>query len=75
MIREKITEMIKSELMIYNFDLDADLVKDYEIDSIGLLDFIMSIEEEFDIEISDSELSELKSANDVIAVVERKVGK
>ncbi|MFM1524665.1 MULTISPECIES: acyl carrier protein [Helcococcus] len=75
MIREKITEMIKSELMIDNFDLNADLVKDYEIDSIGLLDFIMSIEEEFDIEISDSELSELKTANDVIAVVEKKAGK
>ncbi|MFM1514968.1 phosphopantetheine-binding protein [Helcococcus ovis] len=75
MIKERIIEMIKSELMIDKFDLDADLVKDYEIDSIGLLDFIMSIEEEFDIEISDSELAELKTVNDVIAVVERKAGK
>ena len=64
---------LRKELDVDEFDLDANLVNEYEIDSIGLLDFIMTVEEEFDIEFEDDELEEIESARDVISLVESKL--
>lgn len=72
MIEEKIVELIKKELNVDDFDLEANLVETYEIDSISLLDFFMIIEDEFDIEFDDEELENLKSAEDIIELVEKK---
>ena len=73
MVEENIIDLIKKELDVDEFDLDANLVNEYEIDSIGLLDFIMTVEEEFDIEFEDDELEEIESARDVISLVESKL--
>lgn len=75
MIRDKIIEMVKEELMVNDLDLNANLLDDYDIDSIGLIEFIMNLEEEFDIQIEDEEIQELKSTEDVIKLVEEKAGK
>lgn len=72
MIEEKIVELIKKELNVDDFDLEENLVDTYEIDSISLLDFFMIIEDEFDIEFEDEELEKLKSAEDIISLVEKK---
>ncbi|EHR33945.1 acyl carrier protein [Helcococcus kunzii] len=72
--KERIIELVKEELMIDDFDLNADLTKDYELDSIALLDFIMNIEEEFDVQFSDKELNELNTVQDIIDLVEEKTG-
>ncbi len=74
MIRDKIIEMVKEELMVNELDLNANLLDDYDIDSIGLIEFIMNLEEEFDIQIEDEEIQELKSTEDVIKLVEEKAG-
>lgn len=73
MVENKIIEIIKAELNVDEFELDENLVETYEIDSIGLLDFFMTIEEEFDIEFEDEELEKLKTANDIIELVEKKL--
>lgn len=72
--KERIIELVKEELMIDDFDLNADLTKDYELDSIALLDFIMNIEEEFDVQFSDKALNELNTVQDIIDLVEEKTG-
>lgn len=73
MVESKIIEIIKKELNVDDFELDQDLVEDFEIDSISLLDFFMTIEDEFDIEFDDEELESLKTANDIIELVESKL--
>lgn len=73
MVENKIVEIIKKELNVNDFGLDQDLVEEYEIDSISLLDFFMTIEDEFDIEFDDDELEKLKTANDIIDLVESKL--
>lgn len=73
MIKDKIIEMVKEELLTDEIDINADLTNDYQIDSIGLIEFIMALEDEFNIEIADEELQELKSTKDVIDLVESKV--
>lgn len=75
MIRETIIDMIKQELMIDEVDLQANLLNDYDIDSIGLIEFIMNLEDEFDIQIEDEEIKSLNSTEDVIKLVEVKTGK
>jgi len=73
MVESKLVEIIKKELNVTDFGLDQDLVEEYEIDSISLLDFFMTIEDEFDIEFDDDELEKLKTANDIIDLVESKL--
>ncbi|WP_103980977.1 acyl carrier protein [Helcococcus massiliensis] len=73
MIKDKIIEMVKEELLTDEIDINADLTNDYQIDSIGLIEFVMSLEDEFNIEIADEELQELRSTKDVIDLVESKV--
>lgn len=73
MIKDKIIEMVKEELLTDEIDINADLSADYQIDSIGLIEFIMALEDEFNIEIADEELQELRSTKDVIDLVESKV--
>lgn len=72
--KERIIELVKEELMIDDFDLNADLSKDYELDSIALLDFVMNIEEQFDVQFSDKELNELNTVQDIINLVDEKTG-
>lgn len=72
MIEEKIVDLIKKELNVEDFSLEEDLVTNYEIDSIALLDFFMIIEDEFDIEFEDEELENLKSAADIVDLIEKK---
>lgn len=73
MIKDKIIEMVKEELLTDEIDINADLTNDYQIDSIGLIEFVMSLEDEFNIEIADEELQELRSTKNVIDLVESKV--
>lgn len=72
MIKEKIIELIKDQLDLDEVDLNQNIEDQEEIDSIELLDFIMTIESEFDIEFDDDELDEIKTLNDVINLVEEK---
>lgn len=72
MVESRILEIIKEELEVDEINLDDDLVEVYEIDSISLLDFFMTIEDEFDIEFEDEELEQLKTINDIIELVEKK---
>lgn len=73
MIEEKIVDLIKNELNISEFGMEEILVEEFEVDSISLLDFFMIIEEEFEIEFEDEELEKLKSAQDIVDLVESKL--
>ena len=56
MIKDRIVELIKEQLDIEEVDLNQNIEDQEEIDSIELLDFIMTVESEFDIEFDDDEL-------------------
>ena len=66
MIQEKVLAMVAEQLGESAIDPSADLQKNYAIDSIGVMDFIMNAEEEFSIQFEDSDLEQLKSVNDVV---------
>lgn len=69
-MKEKITEIICDQLGVDSVDLSADLQKKYDIDSIGVLDFIMTVEETFGIQFHDEDLEKMKSVDDIISRIE-----
>nr|WP_072514332.1 acyl carrier protein [Ndongobacter massiliensis] len=64
-IEEKITAIIEAQIGVSDIDPSADLQKKYEVDSIGVLDFIMTVEEEFSVTFLDKDLAEMKSVQDL----------
>ena len=73
MIREELIELVKENLDINVEKIDFDkAISDYDIDSIDMLDFIMAIEDKYDIEFSDDELDEIEKFSDVISLIESK---
>lgn len=53
---------------------EANLRNDININSIGLLYMAMAIEEEFGIKFQNDDFKEISTVNDVIAIIEKKVG-
>lgn len=73
MIREQLVKLAEENLDIDISDLDFESkISDMDIDSIDLVDFIMVIEEEFDIEFTDEELDEIETLSDIVSLIESK---
>ena len=49
------------------------LKDDLDADSVDLMEFILTIEDEFGIEISDEDIDNLHSVADVLAVIKNKI--
>lgn len=67
-------------ILVDQLDAEEDLVKmesiitdDLGADSLDLADIVMSIEEEFDIEVPDEQLQNIKSVGDIVKYIEEKV--
>ncbi|MDY3006189.1 acyl carrier protein [Anaerococcus sp. AGMB00486] len=73
MIRDELIELVLENLDIDRDDIDFDKnISDYDIDSIDMLDFIMAVEDKYDIEFSDDELDEIEKFSDVVSLIESK---
>ncbi len=73
MIREQLIKLAEENLDIDTSNLDfEEKISDMDIDSIDLVDFIMVIEEEFDIEFTDEELDEIETLSDIVSLIESK---
>ena len=46
---------------------------EYGLDSVRAMDMVVGVEDQFNIEIDDMEIADLKTLNDVIALVEHKL--
>ena len=65
---------IIAESLFVTFDevtLDANFIDDLGADSLGLLEVLMNIEEAFDIEISDEEVTKIVTVLDLIVVAKQ----
>lgn len=72
MIFEKVQKIICDQ-----FDLEEDdvtmntlLEDDLEADSLDLVDLVMSFEDEFQIEVPDEELENIKTVGDIVKYIE-----
>lgn len=76
--QEEIFEAVKQHLESRGIDgakiaRESDLLTDLDLDSLDTMEFTLAMEERFSIEIPDGDLESLRTVNDAIALVERKL--
>lgn len=75
MVFDKVKEIIIEQLGLdedVTFTNETSLMKDLEADSLDAVEIIMAIEDEFDIEVPDTDAEGFASVGDIVAYVEEK---
>ena len=72
MIFEKIKELLAEQLDAPADDMamDTDIANDLGADSLDVVELLMSIEDEFDVEIPDEEIENIKTIGDLVKYIE-----
>ena len=72
MVFEKIKEILAEQLDAdpEEMTMDTKIAEDLEADSLDVVELIMSIEEEFEVEIPDEEIENLKTIGDVVEYIQ-----
>ncbi len=71
-VLEKLQKIIAEQLEIDEKDItpDSDIVDDLGADSLDIVDLVMSIEDEFGIEVPDEAVEEIKTVHDAVKYIE-----
>ncbi|WP_215507424.1 acyl carrier protein [Peptoniphilus sp. EMRHCC_23] len=71
-MRERILEIIAEQVNrpVEDLDPSLDFIDDLNMDSIELVETIMTVEDEFDIEIDEDRLEKVRTIGDVLDLLE-----
>ena len=74
MIFEKIRDIVANQLGIdpESIKPESRLIEDLKADSLDVVELIMDLEQEFETEIPDTELPNIKSIGDIVKYLEKK---
>ena len=74
-IFEKVKSIVVNQLGVEenNVKMEATFVDDLSADSLDIVELIMGIEEEFDLEIPDSDAEKIVTVGDVVGYIKAKV--
>ena len=72
MVFDKVKEIIVDQLDVEEEKVvaGANIQDDLGADSLDVVDLVMSLEEEFDIEIPDEAVEDIKTVNDIVKYIE-----
>ena len=76
MVFEKVRAILVDQLGVDDEEkvtMEASIVDDLGADSLDVVDLIMSLEEEFDIEIPDEDVENMKTVGDIVKHIEAKL--
>jgi acyl carrier protein len=75
MVFEKVRSILVSQLGVdeEKVSMEASIVDDLGADSLDVVDLVMSLEEEFDVEIPDEDVENMKSVSDMVKYIEAKL--
>jgi len=75
-VAEKIKQIVSEQLGVDEAEVTptASFVDDLGADSLDTVELVMAFEEAFEIEIPDEEAEKIRTVQDAIAYVEKKVG-
>ena len=68
------TSVFEGEINVEGITPESTLREDIGINSIGLLYMAMALEEEFEIKFTNDDFADITTVNDVIKIIEKKVG-
>lgn len=73
-IEEKVKKLIAKKLEVDLGDVvpKASLIDDLGADSLAIVEMIMTMEEEFDIEVPDEDAEQLRTVQDAIEYIKKK---
>ena len=69
---ERIRELLAEQLDIDEdkITMDSDILEDFEADSLDIVDMVMTLEDEFGVDIPDEEIENFHTVGDVVRYVE-----
>ena len=72
MVFEKVREILVDQLDVEEdaVTIEANISNDLGADSLDIVDLVMSLEEEFDCEIPDEEIENIKTVGDIVKYIE-----
>lgn len=72
MVFEKVREILMDQLDVEEdaVTMEASITDDLGADSLDVVDLVMSLEEEFDCEIPDEEIENIKTVGDIVRFIE-----
>ena len=70
---EDVKKVIAEQLSVDEdkITMDTSLVEDLKADSLDIVEMVMELESEFDVEIPDDELAQMKTVKDVVDYIEK----
>ena len=71
-IFERVRTMLAEQLEIDEdrITMDSNIMEDFDADSLDVVDMVMSLEDEFDIEVPDEEVEKLHTVGDVVRFID-----
>jgi len=75
MIFEKVRDILMEQLDVEEslITMDSVILDDLGADSLDIVDLVMTLEDEFDIEIPDEEIENIKTVGDIVRYIEEHV--
>ena len=72
---EKVQKILAEQLELDadEITLDSSLVEDLGIDSLDFVDIVMSLEDEFDSEFPEEDMTDIKTVGDIVKYIEDKL--
>jgi acyl carrier protein len=71
-MKEKLTNVFCDKFIMEPHDVVFDKpFKEYDIDSLDFTEFLLFVEDEFDVEINDNDANNLKTLNDVMEYLKK----
>ena len=69
---EKISQILVDQLDITadKITMDSDIVEDLEADSLDVVDLVMSMEDEFGVEVPDEQIEAFHTVGDIVRFIE-----
>lgn len=75
MVFDKIKDIIVDQLDVDEdkVKMEASITEDLGADSLDVVDLVMSLEEEFDVEIPDEQVENVKTVGDIVKFIEENI--
>ncbi len=73
-VEKKVKKIISDQLEVAADKLSMETsFEDIDADSLDIVELVMALEEEFDLEISDQEIENIKTVGDIVKYIESQV--
>ncbi len=71
MVFEKVRDILCEQLDVdeEKVTMEANITDDLGADSLDIVDLVMSLEEEFDVEVPDEEVENIKTVGDIVKLL------